>query len=47
MAGTPAEVVDALGRYAEVGITRAYLQVLDQTDLDHIHLLAAEVLGKV
>ena len=32
--------------YAEVGITRAYLQVLDQTDLDHLHLLAAEVLGR-
>ena len=47
VAGTPEEVVEALGRYADVGITRAYLQVLDQTDLDHIHLLAAEVLGKV
>jgi F420-dependent oxidoreductase-like protein len=47
VAGTPAEVLDTLGRYADAGITRAYLQVLDQTDLDHPRLLAAEVLGKI
>ncbi|HEX2577438.1 MAG TPA: LLM class F420-dependent oxidoreductase [Aquihabitans sp.] len=42
-AGTPAEVVDKLGRYAELGATRAYLQVLDLTDLDHLRLVAEEV----
>jgi F420-dependent oxidoreductase-like protein len=41
--GTPAQVVDALGRYAEAGAQRAYLQVLDLTDLDHLDLIAAEV----
>jgi F420-dependent oxidoreductase-like protein len=41
--GTPAEVVDVLGRYAEAGAQRAYLQVLDLADLDHIDLIAAEV----
>lgn len=46
-AGTPAEVVDRLGRYAELGITRAYLQVLDLSDLDHLDLVAAEVLPAV
>jgi F420-dependent oxidoreductase-like protein len=41
--GTPAQVVDALGRYAEAGAQRAYLQVLDLADLDHLDLIAAEV----
>ncbi|WP_432486057.1 LLM class F420-dependent oxidoreductase [Kineococcus esterisolvens] len=43
LAGTPAEVVDTIGRYAEVGITRFYLQVLDLSDLDHVDLVAQEV----
>ncbi|NEK60326.1 LLM class F420-dependent oxidoreductase [Geodermatophilus sabuli] len=42
-AGSPAEVVDVLGRYAEAGATRVYLQVLDLADLDHLDLVAAEV----
>jgi F420-dependent oxidoreductase-like protein len=41
--GTPAQVVDVLGRYAEAGATRVYLQVLDLADLDHLDLIAAEV----
>ena len=41
--GTPAEAVDTLGRYAEAGATRVYLQVLDLADLDHLDLVAAEV----
>jgi F420-dependent oxidoreductase-like protein len=43
VAGTPAEALDTLGRYAEAGATRVYLQVLDLADLDHLDLLAAEV----
>src|SRR5256885_9568591 len=35
-AGTPAEVVDKIGRYAEAGATRVYLQTLDLHDLDHL-----------
>jgi F420-dependent oxidoreductase-like protein len=46
-AGTPAEVLDTIGRYAELGATRLYLQVLDLGDLDHLRLLAAEVLPHV
>ncbi len=42
-AGTPAEVVDVLERYREVGASRVYLQVLDLADLDHLDLVAAEV----
>ncbi|WP_280361236.1 LLM class F420-dependent oxidoreductase [Nocardia wallacei] len=44
LAGTPAEVVDKIGRYREAtGITRLYLQTLDLSDLDHLELVAAEV----
>ncbi|WP_432573880.1 LLM class F420-dependent oxidoreductase [Kineococcus sp. SYSU DK005] len=43
LAGTPAEVVDTIGRYAQVGITRFYLQVMDLSDLEHLDLVAQEV----
>jgi len=43
VAGTPAEAVDTLGRYAAAGATRVYLQALDLADLDHLDLVAAEV----
>lgn len=42
-AGSPAEVVDTLGRLREVGATRIYLQIQDMSDLDHLELIAAEV----
>jgi alkanesulfonate monooxygenase SsuD/methylene tetrahydromethanopterin reductase-like flavin-dependent oxidoreductase (luciferase family) len=44
LAGTPAEVLEKLGRYADSGADRFYLQVLDVTDLDHLRLVAEEVL---
>jgi F420-dependent oxidoreductase-like protein len=47
LAGTPAEVVDRIGAFAEVGVTRMYLQVLDLSDLDHLELIAAQVLPQV
>src|SRR4051812_38413684 len=47
VAGTPAEAVDILGRYAEAGAERAYLQVLDLADLDHLDLVAAEVASQL
>jgi F420-dependent oxidoreductase-like protein len=43
LAGTPDEVVDRIGRYAEAGAQRIYLQVLDLSDLDHLELVASEV----
>jgi F420-dependent oxidoreductase-like protein len=43
LGGTVAEVVDRIGRYAEVGATRLYLQTLDVDDVDHVELVAAEV----
>jgi F420-dependent oxidoreductase-like protein len=46
-AGTVDEVVDNMGRWAAGGVQRCYLQVLDLADLDHIALLAAQVLPAV
>lgn len=43
VAGTPDEAVARLRAFQEVGVTRAYLQVLDLHDLDHLRLIAAEV----
>jgi len=43
-AGSPAQVLDKIASFAEAGATRMYLQVLDMDDLDHIHLLAEEVM---
>ncbi len=47
LAGTPAEVVDRLGEFGVIGAERVYLQVLDLDDLDHLELLASEVLPQV
>ena len=44
LCGTPAEVVEKLGTFAEAGASRLYLQFLDLDDLDHLELIAAEVL---
>ncbi len=44
VAGTPQEALDTLARYAAAGSTRVYLQLLDLADLDHLDLVAAEVL---
>jgi len=44
LSGTPAQVIEKLGRFARIGMTRIYLQVLDMDDLEHLDLLAAEVL---
>ena len=47
LAGTPDEVVDKIGRYAEVGTQRIYLQMLDLADLDHLELVAEKVMPQV
>ena len=47
LAGTPGEIVDRIGRYAEVGATRVYLQVYDFDDLAMIELIAARVLPQL
>ncbi|MET7297603.1 LLM class F420-dependent oxidoreductase [Embleya sp. NPDC005575] len=47
LAGSPAEVVDRIGRFAEVGSTRIYFQILDLHDLDHLELIASEVMSQL
>ncbi|MGC0366862.1 F420-dependent oxidoreductase-like protein [Rhodococcus sp. 27YEA15] len=44
LAGTPAEVIDKIGTFADAGAQRLYLQTLDLTDLDHLELVAGEVM---
>jgi alkanesulfonate monooxygenase SsuD/methylene tetrahydromethanopterin reductase-like flavin-dependent oxidoreductase (luciferase family) len=43
LAGTPDQIVDQLGPYAEIGLQRVYLQLLDLSDLEHLGLFADEV----
>jgi F420-dependent oxidoreductase-like protein len=47
LVGTPDEIVDRIGAFAELGATRIYLQVLDLHDLDHLELIASEVMPQV
>jgi F420-dependent oxidoreductase-like protein len=47
LAGTPAEVVDKLGRYGEAGADRVYLQLLDLDDLEHLDLVADQIMPQL
>jgi F420-dependent oxidoreductase-like protein len=47
LGGTPDEIVDRIGTFAGLGATRIYLQVLDLHDLDHLELIASEVMPQV
>jgi F420-dependent oxidoreductase-like protein len=47
LAGTPAEITDKIASFAGIGTERVYLQVLDLTDLDHLALIASDVLPQV
>ena len=47
VAGTPDEVVHALGTFVEAGATRFYLQILDLDDLDHLELIASDVVRQI
>ena len=47
LTGTPNEVVDKIGRFAEIGAERIYLQVLDLSDLDHLELIADKVASQL
>jgi F420-dependent oxidoreductase-like protein len=46
-AGTPHEVVEVLSSYAAEGATRLYLQTLDLDDLDHLRLVAEEIIPEL
>ena len=47
LAGSPAEVVDKIGQFGAIGAKRMYLQILDTGDIEHLELIAAEVLPAV
>ena len=44
IAGTPAAAVEKVLRLRDLGADRVYLQLVDLRDLDHLELIAAEVL---
>lgn len=41
--GTPNQVVEQIGRFAEIGVSRLFLQIRDLSDLDHLDLIAGQV----
>jgi F420-dependent oxidoreductase-like protein len=43
LAGSPAEVVDKIGRYEAAGSSRIYLQIMDLEDLGHLELISSQV----
>jgi F420-dependent oxidoreductase-like protein len=45
--GTPGEVAAKIAEFAEIGAERVYLQVLDLHDLDHLELIASDVVPQV
>jgi F420-dependent oxidoreductase-like protein len=45
--GTPAEVVERLAEFKEAGAIRVYLQLFDLLDLDHLQLVAQEVMPQL
>ena len=47
LGGTVAEVVDKIGRFAAAGASRVYLQTMDLSDLDHLALVAQEVVPQL
>jgi F420-dependent oxidoreductase-like protein len=47
LTGTPDEIVAKIGEFAKIGTQRMYLQVLDLHDIEHLELIAAEVLPAV
>jgi alkanesulfonate monooxygenase len=47
LAGSPAQVVDLLGRCAEIGVRRAYLRVIDLSDIDQLELIASAVVPQL
>ena len=47
LCGTPAEAIERLGEWTAAGSDRVYLQIMDLDDLDHLDLIATEVMPHV
>ncbi|WP_341721417.1 LLM class F420-dependent oxidoreductase [Micromonospora sp. FIMYZ51] len=45
--GSPGQLVDRIGEFAKLGTERVHLRLTDLTDLDHLELIAAEVLPQL
>ncbi len=45
--GSAAQLVQRIGEFAAIGAARVHLRLIDMTDLDHLGLIAAEVLPQV
>src|SRR6202012_4817034 len=44
LVATPAEIVEHLRPFVDIGVQRVYLQLLDLSDLEHLRLFASEVI---
>jgi F420-dependent oxidoreductase-like protein len=45
--GPPGLLVDRIGEFAAIGTTRVHLRLIDMADLDHLELIASEVLPQL
>jgi F420-dependent oxidoreductase-like protein len=45
--GSPARLVDRIGQFRDLGVRRTYLRLTDLSDLDHLELIAADVLPQL
>lgn len=47
LCGSPQEVIDKIGQWAQAGAERLYLQVLDLSDLEHVELIGSDIIPHV
>jgi alkanesulfonate monooxygenase len=47
LAGMPTQIVEKILAYGNLGASRIYLQILDMGDLEHVRLIASEVMPAV
>lgn len=47
LCGTPEEVRERIGEWADAGAQRLYLQTLDLYDLDHVRLMGEQLVGRI
>lgn len=45
--GSPAQLVERLGEFSAIGASRIHLRLIDFHDLDHVELIAGEVLPQL
>jgi F420-dependent oxidoreductase-like protein len=45
--GPPSMLVDRIGQFAELGVSRTYLRLTDLSDLDHLDIIAADILPQL